>query len=126
MTVFSFEETDTENPLRNLAASHVGKLPFGAIELDPNGRVVSYIDTEPGDGLGSAVAAGQDFFVQIAPWAGSSIIGTEFRRGVNENALNAVFDCAVNGLGYKVRVHLKVSPILGTFWVFLKRLTRTP
>lgn len=126
MTVFSYEEADADNPLRNLAAAQVGRLPFGAVELDPAGKVVSYIDTEPGDAGGGGVVTGHDFFAQVAPWAGNSVIGTEFRRGVTENALNAVFDCAVSGLSYKVRVHLKVSPILGTFWVFLKRLTRTP
>jgi hypothetical protein len=38
--------------------------------------------------------------------------------------LNVVFDCAVARLPHKVRVHLKVSPILGTFWIFIKKLAR--
>ncbi|MBX9635525.1 MAG: hypothetical protein K2X44_11145, partial [Magnetospirillum sp.] len=64
------------------------------------------------------------FFTEVARWAGPSMIAAEVRRGVGGDNLNAVFDCAVPRLPYKVRIHLKVSPILGTFWVFIKKLKR--
>jgi hypothetical protein len=51
-------------------------------------------------------------------------VAEEFRKGVEANDLNVVFDCGVGLAAYKVRVHLKISPILGTYWVFIKKLRR--
>ncbi|MCR6631802.1 MAG: hypothetical protein NVV74_18125 [Magnetospirillum sp.] len=125
MTVFAFSEDDPQNPLLRVAADEVARLPFGAAELDRDGKVVAYNDTEPDDG-GPArpPVVGRDFFADVARWAGNSMIAQEFHRGVTSGELNAVFDCAVVRLPYKVRIHLKVSPILGTFWVFVKKLAK--
>ncbi|MBC7906052.1 MAG: hypothetical protein H7Y60_04795 [Rhodospirillaceae bacterium] len=123
MTVFAYGESDPENPLSNLASSEVSRLPFGAAELDRDGKVVAYNDTEPDDGAAARPSlVGRDFFAEVARWAGTSKIAEEFRRGVVSSDLNSVFDCAVPHLAFKVRIHLKVSPILGTFWVFIKKL----
>lgn len=125
MTVFAFSEDDPQNPLSRVTSDEVARLPFGAAELNRDGKVVAYNDTEPDEG-GSARPSlvGRDFFAEVARWAGSSMIADEFRRGVNGDNLNAVFDCTVSRLPYKVRIHLKVSPILGTFWIFIKKLQR--
>ncbi|MBI5164244.1 MAG: hypothetical protein HY985_10130 [Magnetospirillum sp.] len=125
MTVFSFDEDDPVNPLGRLGIDDVARLPFGALELDRDGRVAAYNDTEPDGGVGARPPMlGRGFFDEVAGWAGGSIVAEEFRKGVAANDLNAVFDCAVSRLPYKVRVHLKISPILGTFWVFIKKLKR--
>lgn len=125
MTVFAFVQDDTDNPLARLSAADVQALPFGATELDCNGLIMNHIDTEPG---GEAVdhiwAGGADFFTQAAPWASGSVIEREFRAGTSGGTMNVVFDCAVRDLAYKVRVHLKTSPIMGTYWVFIKKLNR--
>lgn len=125
MTVFAFEAGDPENPLAGVSAEDVERLPFGAAELNREGNVVAYNDTEP-DGLEGPrpVLVGRDFFNEVARWAGRSVIADEFRRGVDSGELNVVFDCAVAGVSYKVRIHLKISPILGTYWVFVKKLKR--
>ena len=125
MTVYAFEQDDPENPLFRVSVDEVSRLPFGAAELDRDGKVVAYNDTEPDDG-GPArpPLVGRDFFADVARWAGSSLIAEQFRRGVASGDLNVVFDCAVPRLSHKVRIHLKVSPILGTFWVFIKKLAR--
>lgn len=125
MTVFAFTQDDHDNPLTRLSIAEIQALPFGAMELDRDGAVVSYIDTEPGDDAAAAVTrAGVSFFARTAPWAAQSMIQQEFCRGVEAGAMNAVFDCAIGGLPYKVRIHLKTSPILGTYWIFIKKLTR--
>lgn len=125
MTVFSFSEDDPENPLAGVSLDEISRLPFGAAELDRDGRVMAYNDTEPDGGEGPRAApTGRDFFVEVARWGGGSLIAGEFRKGVEAGDLNAVFDCAVTRLPYKVRIHLKVSPILGTYWVFVKKLKR--
>jgi photoactive yellow protein len=126
MTVFAFDEGDAGNPLGRAAIEDIGRIPFGAAELDRDGNVVAYNDTEPEDAGGAKLSiVGRGFFDDVLRWAESSLIAEEFRKGVVSGALNVVFDCAVARLSYKVRIHLKVSPILGTYWVFIKRLHRT-
>lgn len=125
MTVFSFAEDEADNPLARISADEISRFPFGAAELDRNGKIISYTDTEPEGGDGPRALAGRDFFTDVARWAGQSMIADEFRKGVASGELNAVFDFGVARLHYKVRVHLKVSPILGTFWVFVKKLKRS-
>lgn len=125
MTVFAFEANDPENPLGHLSALEIERLPFGAAELTAEGKVVAYNDTEP-DATGGERPSilNRDFFTDVARWAGNSVIQEEFRKGVAAGGLNVVFDCATAGLPYRVRLHMKVSPILGTYWAFIKRLRR--
>ncbi|HLO77982.1 MAG TPA: hypothetical protein VK196_16125 [Magnetospirillum sp.] len=123
MTVYTFDADDPDNPLFRVGSDEVARLPFGAAELDRDGKVVAYNDTEPDDGgVPRPALVGRDFFGDVARWAGSSVIAEQFRNGVKVGDLNVVFDCAVPRLSHKVRIHLKVSPILGTFWVFIKKL----
>jgi photoactive yellow protein len=123
MTVFSYEDGDADNPIGRFSPDEVGQFPFGAVELDRCGKVLGYNDTEPDDGGAPRLnMTGRDFF-EVLKLAGSPI-AEEFRKGVDGGDLNVVFDCGVNRLDYKVRVHLKVSPILGTYWAFIKKLRR--
>ncbi|MGE5546313.1 MAG: hypothetical protein ACM33T_05420 [Solirubrobacterales bacterium] len=125
MTVFAFDEGDQDNPLGRLSPDEVSRLPYGAAELDRDGKVVGYNDTEP-DGFGGAkLTVGRDFFAELARGTASSALVEEFRKGVAAGDLNVVFDCAVTRLPYKVRIHLKISPILGTYWAFVKKLARS-
>lgn len=126
MTVYVFTADDPENPLFRVGADEVSRLPFGAAELDRDGKVVAYNDTEPDDGGPARPSlVGRQFFAEVLRWAGNSVIAEQFRTGVATGNLNVVFDCAVPRLSHKVRIHLKVSPILGTFWVFIKKLARS-
>jgi len=125
MTVFAFAEDDSDNPLSRVTSDEVARLPYGAAELDRDGKVVAYNDTEPDDvGGPRPPLVGRDFFADVVRWAGGSMIEREFQKGMAGGDLNVVFDCAVPRLAYKVRIHLKVSPILGTYWVFIKKLQR--
>ncbi len=125
MTVFGFEEDDPQNSLARLPSLDVERLPFGAVELRADGKVAAYNDTEP-DGAGGnrPIIVGRDFFTEVLPWAAPTGMVDEFHKGVGRGDLNVVFDYAVPRISYRVRVHLKVSPILGTFWVFIKKLRR--
>lgn len=126
MTVFSYSEDDPGNPLTRISTEEVARLPFGAAELGRDGKVITYNDTEPDGGDGPRPSlTGRDFFAEIARGQGASVLADEFRKGIEAGDLNAVFDCAVPRLAYKVRIHLKKSPILGTYWVFVKKLKRS-
>lgn len=47
MTVYAFAEEDAENPLFRAGNDDVARMPFGAVELDRSGKVVTYNDTDP-------------------------------------------------------------------------------
>jgi len=126
MTVFSYEQTDPENPLGRLSAEIAARLPFGAAELDRDGVVLSFNDTEPDDGgVPRGDMIGRVLFGDVIVIAPNSVVTQEFAKGVANGDLNVVFDCGVAGLAYRVRLHFKISPILGTFWVFIKKLRRS-
>ena len=126
MTVFAFDVGDPDNPLSRLGADDLARIPFGAAELAADARVVSYFDTEPDEAGGvRQPVVGRGFFAEVLPWAAGTVIARSFADGVAAGALNVVFDCADPRLSFKVRVHLKVSPILGTYWAFVKRLRRS-
>lgn len=123
MTVFVFDEDDTGNPLGTCTPEDMARIPFGAVELDRDGGVVAYYDTEPeGAGPAGTRIVGRSYFDEILSWNAARAIGDAFRAGVAAGHLNAVFDCAVPGASRKIRIHLKISPILGTYWVFVKKL----
>ncbi|WP_161539629.1 hypothetical protein [Paramagnetospirillum kuznetsovii] len=125
MTVYTYESGDAENPLGRLDDRDITLIPFGAVELSAEGTVLGHNDTEPDLGGGArAPIVGRDFFTDVAGWARGSAIADEFKKGVANGELNVVFDCAHARLPYRVRLHLKVSPILGTYWAFIKRLQR--
>lgn len=125
MTVYVYPEDDAANPLKNLSVDEVSRLPFGALELSEAGVVITHVDTEPGEGaIQKPSPEGKNFFREICPWAANSVLEREFTRGKEEKNMNVVFDCGVPSLHYKLRLHLKISPILSTYWLFVKRLNR--
>jgi photoactive yellow protein len=127
MHVFSFGEGDPDNPLGRVGLEDIARIPFGAVELDHSGKIVAYNDTEPDDGgQDRAKVVGTNFFDDVLRVSSKSIVIEEFRKGVQSRELNVVFDCTIPKVPFKVRIHLKISPILGTFWVFIKRLQRNP
>lgn len=124
MTVYAFAEDDHQNPLARIGADELGRIPFGAVELDREGRVAAYNDTEPDDFGGARDIVGRHFFDEVARWASGTMLAEEFRKGVACGEMNSTFDCAVPRLAHKIRIHLKISPILGTYWIFIKKLKR--
>lgn len=125
MTVFAYEEADPDNPLARLSPVAIDRLPFGAMELDRDGVVIRHTDTEPDETRATASdIVGKCLFSDSVGWAGGTAVESGFRAGVEKGTMNTVFDCAARGLPYRVRIHIKTSPILGTYWIFIKKLMR--
>lgn len=125
MDVYGFTAEELSNPLSKAGTDWSRKLPFGALEVDFAGKILAYNDTEPGAAASQVninQLIGQNFFEQIAPWTKGSLIEEKFREGVNTGQVNVVFDCPVTGDRFTLRFHLKKSLILGSFWIFVKKI----
>ncbi len=124
MIVYVLDNEDVQNPLCRLGRAEIDGFPFGALELSPSGTVLAYNNTEPGDSAGSKMrVVGRNFLTEIVPRSATLML-EEFSKGVAEGGLNIAFDCSSANVPYRMRFHFKVSPIRGTFWVFVKKIQR--
>jgi photoactive yellow protein len=81
---------DTIDTLEN---SQLDALPFGAIQLDPDGVVLAYNRTEERiSGRAAAEVIGKNFFQEIAPCTRVRRFFGAFQSGVDRRDLNEVFD----------------------------------
>ena len=68
-------------------------LPFGAIQLDHHGRVLSYNRAEERlSGRRREAVVGRDFFAEVAPCTRVKRFFGAFQLGVERRSLNEVFD----------------------------------
>ncbi len=125
MDVYGFAADESLNPLCKAGTDWSRKLPFGALEVDHDGKILAYNDTEPGASatqVNLSYLIGQNFFKDIAPWSKNSLVEEKFKEGVSAGKVNVMFDCPSIGDKMTLRIHLKKSLILGSFWIFVKRL----
>ena len=125
MDVYGFSADESLNPLCKAGADWSKKLLFGALEVDHDGKILAYNDTEPGASVAQInlnQLIGQNFFRDIAPWSKDSLIEEKFKEGVIAEKINVMFDCPSVADKMTLRIHLKKSLILGSFWIFVKRL----
>lgn len=123
MTVVSFDQPDLARAVETLTAVEIDALPFGAVRLDRDGRVVLYSEAEARlSGFGSRPRIGLAFFTEIAP-----CMNTEQFRGRAEKAIAAGtlnvefthigdFDDRDRELTVKIQ-----SAADGGLWIFLRR-----
>ena len=67
-----FDEPRLAEAVEKLSSEQVNALPFGAIRLDADGRVVSYSDAERRLSGYAKEVFGRSFFVDIAPCMNNS------------------------------------------------------
>lgn len=122
MPSLDFDEPRLAAAVERLPANEVDQLSFGAIHLDPDGRVVSFNDAERRLSGYSAPPIGRTFFTDIAP-----CMNNRDFRGRIEHALAAgKLDIAFSHIGdfedrtrsLDVRIQ---SAAGGGFWIFLRR-----
>jgi photoactive yellow protein len=119
----SFDTPALAKAVEQLTPEQIDRLPFGAIHLDPNHRVVSYSQSERRlSGFGNRPAVGLDFFQNIAP-----CMDVDNYRGRVERALKAgTVDIEFNHIGDfddRARdLHVRIqSAADGGCWIFMNR-----
>lgn len=76
----------------DLSSVDFDALPFGAIRLDVDGKILRYNKKEGEiSGLDPEAVIGKDFFTEVAPCTNVQEFAGEFRDGVAKKELSAVF-----------------------------------
>ena len=119
-----FGTDEVDKALKGLGNSTLDELPFGAILLDPSGKIKAYNNAESRlSGRNAEDVIGKDFFRDVAPCTNVKGFKDKFDEGVRSRNINTVFEMVFD---YKmtptrVRVHMKNAED-GDLWVFTKRL----
>ncbi len=109
--------------LSGMTREQLDALPYGAIKLDREGRVLSYNASEARlTGREPAEVAGRDFFTEVAPCTRVREFHGQFRDLVEHRAINRGFDF-VFALSppVEVRVTLLYEQREGAVWVLVDR-----
>lgn len=86
LTIKEIESVET------MEAPELDRLPFGAIRLDRDGRILSFNDYEAKlTGRDPKVVVGKNFFTEVAPCTNVQAFEGRFREGVSKEELHAVF-----------------------------------
>ena len=108
---------DTLNP------AQLDSLPFGAIQLDNEGRILQYNDYESRlAGIDKSKAIGKNFFTEIAPCTDVKEFRGRFTEGVARKQLHVKFRYlfAFKKNPREVTVNLYYSELTGSTWVFIR------
>lgn len=125
LDLITFGKDDIENALARLSARDIDRLAFGAIELDANGTILKYNQTEGAiTGRDPKAMIGKNFFTEVAPCTNTPQFRGVFDKGVKDGNLNTMFEYVFdyNMAPTKVKVHIKKALVGDTYWVFVKRI----
>lgn len=95
MTVqkIAVEPEDLFTEIGRLTPRELDELPFGAIQLDVNGRILAYNKTEERiAGRKREEVVGRNFFSEVAPCTRVKRFFGAFQTGMERQSLNEVFD----------------------------------
>jgi photoactive yellow protein len=127
-TRIKFDQADVENVLAKMRPEEIDGLAFGAIELDADGRIVSFNATESRlSGRARDAVVGKLFFSEVAPCTRRPEFYGRFQRLV-AGGPSAVFDYVFD---YKmspkqVRVHMKKALLGDRYWILVRWLDTAP
>jgi photoactive yellow protein len=98
------------------------QLPFGVIQLAPDGTVLQYNRFEENlAGFKTAAVVGRNFFSEVAPCTDVQDFAGRFRNGVAVGSMHTTFDFVFTFNPPKnVRITLYLSQETGTIWVFVQ------
>ena len=125
LNVVAFGKNDIENVLGQLSNVEIDKLAFGAVQIDADGKILTYNAAEAGiTGRSAASVLGKNFFRDVAPCTDAPNFKGVFDAGVTSGDLNTMFEYVFdyNMAPTKVKIHMKRAISGDTFWIFVKRL----
>ena len=125
MTRVEFGQDDVDNVMATLSPHQIDTLAFGAIQLDRDGKILAFNETESNiTGRRKDAVIGRNFFKEVAPCCNKPGFRGVFDAGVATGNLNAIFDYTFDYVmkPTKVKIHMKKAVIGDTYWVFVKRL----
>ena len=106
-----------------LVNAQLDALPFGAIQLDLEGKILRFNEYEANlSNRRAPDTVGRNFFREVAPCTNVREFYGRFREGVERGELNATFDYrfAFRMAPRNVRVTLYYSAPTETVWVFVQ------
>ncbi|MEO1328933.1 MAG: photoactive yellow protein [Pseudomonadota bacterium] len=123
MEIIPFGANDIDNILQR-EPHRAEALPFGAILLSRQGKILKYNAAEgliAGRSAGDVM--GKDFFNQIAPCAKGKRFHGEFLKFAQTGQVNTMFDYTFEYKmkPVKVRIHMKSNAGGENCWLFIKR-----
>lgn len=121
--MIDFDTPDLAREVEKLSPGQIDALPFGAIRLDAQDRVVFFSKAEGRlSGYGDRPTIGKLFFADIAPCMDAAGYSHRIRRSLMQGRLDLEFrwvgDFADAGRELHVRVQ---SATGGGVWIFMKR-----
>ncbi len=125
MQVKTLTPADLDNVLSRMDAAEIDELPFGAIQLDKSGKILTYNSAEADiTGRNPAAVIGKDFFKDVAPCTARPAFQGVFQQGVLNGRLDTLFDYTFdyNMKPTQVRVHMKKALVGDTFWIIVRRI----
>jgi photoactive yellow protein len=105
-------------------SAEVDAQDFGIVKVDDNGNITLYNRYEADlASVEPSAAEGKSFFTQIAPCTNNTLFFGNFKRGVKEGKLNALFPYTFT---YRMRptnvkVHMYRDANTRTNWVLVKK-----
>ena len=123
--IVQFDQDDVANVLSRLDDKQIDGLAFGAIQLDRDGKILSYSQREASiTGRDPKAVIGKNFFSDVAPCTRRPEFLGRFQEGVRTGKLSVVFDYVFDYKmnPTKVRVHMKNALVGDSYWVLVKRL----
>ena len=127
MEIVRFGSDDIENVMSTLGEGQLDDLAFGAVQLDANGKILSYNAAESEiTGRSADDVIGKDFFNEVAPCTNTEEFYGKFKAGVDSGNLNSLFEYVFDYkmTPTKVQVHMKKALQGDSYWVFVKRIAR--
>ena len=124
-TRIEFGQHDVDNVLARMSPEEIDRLPFGAIQLDASGIILSYNATEGRiTGRQPTDMIGRHFFDEVAPCCSTPTFRGAFEDGVKSGQLDTIFNYLFDYrmVPTKVKIHMRKAMATPSYWVFVKRL----
>ena len=103
-----------------LSAEELDALPFGAIQLDGDGTILSYNKAEERiSGRKAAEVVGKNFFREVAPCTRVKRFFGAFQAGVDRKELNEVFDFTFRFPDGAREVRIRMIYSRAAVWIFV-------